>query len=73
MSEDITFCYADCNLLRCARNKKNIREYWMDHSFAYFEGDPNYCPKADGTIRITQGRRRTSSGPAGHLPQRGKA
>jgi len=46
MSEDITFCDADCDFMACERNKKHIRMYWMDHSFADLKGDPGYCPIA---------------------------
>ena len=46
MSEDITFCDADCDFMACERNKKHIRMYWMDHSFADLKGDPGYCMKA---------------------------
>ena len=37
MSEDITFCGSDCPNMKCERNRKNIKMYWLDHSFAYFE------------------------------------
>ena len=37
MSEDITFCGYDCPNKKCERNRKNIKQHWLDHSFAYFE------------------------------------
>ncbi len=37
MSEDITFCSkSDCKNIKCERNPKNIRQYWLDHSYAMF-------------------------------------
>lgn len=37
-SEDITFCSkSDCKNTKCERNPKNIQQYWLDHSFAYFD------------------------------------
>jgi len=36
-SEDITFCgYAKCPNKNCERNQSNIKQYWLDHSFALF-------------------------------------
>ena len=37
MSEDITFCVNMRCKKRCERNPRNIRMYWMPHSFARFE------------------------------------
>ena len=37
MSEDITFCSNfECANTKCERNQKNIKQYWLDHSFADF-------------------------------------
>lgn len=37
MSEDITFCSnSKCTDTKCERNQKNIKQYWLDHSFADF-------------------------------------
>ena len=37
MSEDITFCSkSDCKNTKCERNPKNIKQYWLDHSYAMF-------------------------------------
>ncbi|MBQ9686288.1 MAG: hypothetical protein IJV41_07075 [Oscillospiraceae bacterium] len=38
MSEDITFCTADCDNMRCGRNPKHIRQHDIPHSFAEIEG-----------------------------------
>jgi len=35
-SEDITFCGFNCPNTKCDRNNKNIKQYWLDHSYAYF-------------------------------------
>ncbi len=35
-SEDITFCAYDCSNTECIRNKKNIKQHWLDHSYSYF-------------------------------------
>lgn len=36
-SEDITFCSKpDCRNTKCERNQKNIKQYWLDHSYAMF-------------------------------------
>ena len=39
MSEDITFCTADCDNLKCGRNPKHIKLHEIPHSFAEIEGD----------------------------------
>lgn len=44
MSEDITFCLSDCKLKKCVRNKKNIKQFGIPHSFAYLE-NTEYCLK----------------------------
>lgn len=37
MSEDITFCgHRNCPNITCDRNSKNIKQTWLDHSYAYF-------------------------------------
>lgn len=37
MSEDITFCSKpDCKNTECERNQSNIKQYWLDHSYAVF-------------------------------------
>ena len=38
MSEDITFCTADCDNLKCGRNPKHIKLHEVPHSFAEIEG-----------------------------------
>lgn len=36
-SEDITFCSKlDCKNTKCGRNRKNIKQYWLNHSYADF-------------------------------------
>jgi len=36
-SEDITFCSkSDCRNIKCERNPNNIKQYWLDHSYAMF-------------------------------------
>lgn len=37
MSEDITFCFSECDMKRCIRNKKNIKHPEILHSFAFLE------------------------------------
>lgn len=37
MSEDITFCFSECDMKRCIRNKKNIKHPGILHSFAFLE------------------------------------
>ena len=37
MSEDITFCFSECDIKRCIRNKKNIKHPEIFHSFAFLE------------------------------------
>ena len=44
MSEDITFCSAECEHLRCERNKAHIKSE-IPHSFADFKGG-EYCALA---------------------------
>lgn len=40
-SEDITFCCkSNCSNTRCERNPKNIKQYWLDHSYAMFTDCP---------------------------------
>lgn len=34
MSDDITFCTADCSKKECIRNQKNICDFTIPHSFA---------------------------------------
>ena len=37
MSEDITFCSnSRCKNTKCERNQKNIKQHWLDHSYAMF-------------------------------------
>lgn len=44
-SQDITFCANfECEIDYCIRNPKNIRQPWLDHSFAYLE-DTEDCWK----------------------------
>lgn len=43
MSEDITFCFSECESMKCFRNKKHIK-LQMPHSFADLEGT-DYCIK----------------------------
>ena len=43
-SEDITFCGSECNRKSCSRHPSNIRNYNIDHSFAYLQGS-EYCEK----------------------------
>lgn len=45
MSEDITFCASDCDILTCERNKRNIQQP-REHSFAALEGTV-YCEKEE--------------------------
>lgn len=43
MSEDITFCdNPDCNNMKCERNSKHIKQYWLDHSYAMFPDCSHY-------------------------------
>lgn len=50
MSEDITFCFnTRCKYTRCERNPRNIRLYWMPHSFARFE-ECEYWDAPEGVI-----------------------
>ena len=41
--DDITFCPHNCNDTACSRNKKNIRDHGIPHSFCV--GTPPGCPK----------------------------
>lgn len=41
-SEDISFCPKDCNRVKCHRNKKNIKDENIPHSF-FIETPPD-CP-----------------------------
>lgn len=36
-SEDITFCFSECENMKCIRNKKHIK-LSIPHSFAFLEG-----------------------------------
>lgn len=38
MNEDITFCFSDCKITKCIRNKKNIKHQEIPHSYAFLEG-----------------------------------
>lgn len=42
--DDITFCYNDCDLIKCPRNSKNIRDTSIPHSYSM--DMPADCPKA---------------------------
>lgn len=44
MSEDITFCAVDCDVLGCERNHKHIRVD-AQHSYADFSADEDRCLK----------------------------
>jgi hypothetical protein len=47
MSEDITFCLADCENMKCERNKKHIKIMDIPHSFANYENIKGYCLKVE--------------------------
>lgn len=54
MDQDISFCGIDCNR-KCRRNKKNIRDHSIPHSF--FVERPPDCPyrkKQDNFYHITE-------------------
>ena len=53
-SEDITFCFSDCKIKSCPRNKKNIKQFFRTHSFAYFEGT-EYCEKKQASKKMKGG------------------
>lgn len=44
ISDDITFCANECDIISCRRNQKNIKIHNIPHSFAYLEGTED-CPK----------------------------
>ena len=37
MSEDITYCAYKCTKTKCERNFKNIKQFNIPHSFAYYD------------------------------------
>lgn len=41
--DDITFCPYECMDMDCPRNKKNIRDHSIPHSFCV--GTPPDCPR----------------------------
>lgn len=44
--EDITWCTNNkCTLTKCMRNPKNIRNKFIDHSFADLENKKGWCLK----------------------------
>lgn len=48
MIEDITWCTnTKCTLTKCMRNPKNIRNKFIDHSFADLENKKGYCLKVE--------------------------
>lgn len=44
MTEDISFCPIDCKRTKCRRNKSNIKNHDIPHS--YFVNRPPECPYA---------------------------
>ena len=49
MSEDMTFCSNfECTKTTCKRNQKNIKQYWLDHSFADFRECENFADVMKG-------------------------
>lgn len=38
MSDDMTFCFKDCNNMNCSRNNKHIQHPELMHSYSFFEG-----------------------------------
>lgn len=44
--DDISFCQEECDWMGCPRNKKNIRDRTVAHS--YFVDTPPDCPKTKG-------------------------
>lgn len=44
MSEDITYCAYNCKNTKCKRNSKNIKQFNIPHSFAYFHDCNKYPP-----------------------------
>ena len=47
--DDITFCPITCAWLDCPRNKQNIRDKTIPHSFSV--GVPKDCPRAERLAR----------------------
>ena len=43
MKDDITFCASDCEYVNCIRNKANIKDYSVLHSWCLPE-DIQDCP-----------------------------
>lgn len=44
-NDDITFCQEDCKMENCMRNKKNIRDRKIPHSFSVER--PKDCPRLE--------------------------
>ena len=45
--DDITFCPEKCDTRTCPRNKCNIRDYSVPHSFFADNTPPSDCPKKE--------------------------
>lgn len=53
MNEDITFCFSDCKITKCIRNKKNIKHQEIQHSYAFLEGT-DCCIKTIKNLNKTE-------------------
>ena len=47
--DDITFCQEECGLKSCPRNKRNIRDKTIPHSYSV--EIPQDCPKKKGEMQ----------------------
>ena len=60
MKDDITYCASDCESINCKRNKANITDWNILHSFAVPKEIPD-CPRKitiepDGNLKGTKAK-----------------
>lgn len=53
MTEDISFCPIDCKRTKCKRNKLNIKNHDIPHS--YFVNRPPECPYVKNKNKLENG------------------